>query len=163
MPPSSHSHTQQARRKAILELIQSHRPKSQVRLGELLENRGIQANQGTLSRDLRALGVVKGPEGYEIPGEGGAHAGGTIGLWRAVKDWLLGTEVAQNQVILRTPPSGASPLASALDHGGVPQLLGTIAGDDTVLAICKDQRNARALARDLLHMRGDRRQARPRA
>ena len=76
MPPSSHLNTQQARRKAILALISNHRPKSQVRLGELLQSRGIQANQGTLSRDLRALGVVKGPDGYEIPGDaGGGHAG----------------------------------------------------------------------------------------
>ncbi len=157
---SSSAHTNGARdtrRQAVLELLHEHRLKSQAELQELLLARGIDANQGTLSRDLRDLGVVKGPEGYELPGDPArGPLGGRPGVWHAVKEWLVDAVVAQNQVILHTPPSGASPLASALDHGAVPQLIGTIAGDDTVLVICKDQKLARSLARDLVHMRGDR-------
>ncbi len=158
MQPSSQTNgARDLRREAILELLQEHYPKSQAELQELLLARSIDANQGTLSRDLRDLGVVKGPEGYELPGVPvRGPIGGRPGLWRAVKEWLVEAVVAQNQVILHTPPSGASPLASALDHGAVAQMLGTIAGDDTVLVICKDPRRARSLARDLVHMRGGR-------
>jgi transcriptional regulator of arginine metabolism len=155
MPSNQPNGARNARRRAILDLVGKHRLKSQGALGDLLAARGIGANQATLSRDLRDLGVVKGPAGYELPAQPpGGHAGGAAGLWHAVKEWLVEADVAQNQVILHTPPSGAAPLASALDHGEVPQLLGTIAGDDTVLVICKDPRKARSLARELVSMRG---------
>ncbi len=158
MPPSPQANgARDLRREAIRKLLQGHYPKSQGELQELLLARGIDANQGPLSRDMRDLGVVTGPEGYELPGNPvRGPIGGRPGLWRAVKEWLVDAVVAQNQVILHTPPSGASPLASALDHGAVSQMLGSIAGDDTVLVICKDPRRARSLARDLVHMRGGR-------
>lgn len=144
------------RRQRILELVGSRPIRSQAELQELLEHAGHGANQATLSRDLRDLGVVKGRFGYELPQGGGpGQTPGTQGLWQAVHAWLLDATAAQNLLVLRTPPSGAQPLALALDRAAedprlLPGLVGTIAGDDTVLAICADAAKARSLCRRLL-------------
>jgi transcriptional regulator of arginine metabolism len=144
------------RRQRILDLIGRRTIKNQAELQKLLGEAGVDANQATLSRDLRDLGVVKGPEGYELPGAPSltpALAGAS--LWHAVQAYMLGATAAQNLVVLKTPPSGAQPLALALDRAGtdgglITGLVGTIAGDDTVLAVCQDAGKARALARRLL-------------
>ena len=73
-------------------------------------------------------------------------------LWKAVREWLQSAVVSGQLFVLKTPPSGASPLASALDRSGNPGLLGTIAGDDTVLGICASPAAARRLTRHLLAM-----------
>lgn len=147
------------RRQRILELIQKHTIRNQAELQKLLEDAGHGANQATLSRDLRDLGVVKGPEGYELPGAPSltpALAGSS--LWHAVHAWLVTATPAQNLLVLKTPPGGAHPLALALDnsHGeasALPGLVGTIAGDDTVLAVCADATKARTLARKLMTLK----------
>lgn len=144
------------RRQRILELIEQNTIRNQAELQKLLEDEGREVNQATLSRDLRDLGVVKGPDGYELPGAASLTpqlAGSS--LWHAVHSWLLAATPAQNLVVLRTPPGGAHPLALALDRAAaeesaLPGLVGTIAGDDTVLAVCSDAPKARALARRLL-------------
>ncbi|MCA8955355.1 MAG: hypothetical protein KDC87_04735, partial [Planctomycetes bacterium] len=102
---------------------------------------------GTLSRDLRELGLVKGPEGYEVPD--GSRGQPTDALHAAVRLWLTGNAVAMNQIVLRTPPGGAQPLGLALDKAGIPEVLGTIAGDDTVLVICPDHKAAVRVSRKL--------------
>ncbi|MGE3174029.1 MAG: arginine repressor [Planctomycetota bacterium] len=150
------------RRQRILELVGRHAIRSQAELQERLDAAGVRVNQATLSRDLRMLGVSKGKDGYELPGAPSltpAVAGAS--LWHAVHAWLLTAVPAQNQVVLRTPPGGAPPLALALDRTAqeqdgadardrmLPGLVGTLAGDDTVLAICTDAARARALARRL--------------
>jgi transcriptional regulator of arginine metabolism len=141
------------RRQRILELIQKHTVRNQAELRGLLTGDGFDVNQATLSRDLRDLGVVKGPDGYELPGATSLTpqlAGSS--LWHAVHSFLLQATPAQNLVVLKTPPGGAHPLALALDHEGrtLAGVVGTIAGDDTVLAVCADAQKARALARRLL-------------
>ena len=142
------------RHQQILDLIGSHYVRSQGELQELLDEQGLDVNQGTLSRDLRELGVIKGTDGYELPiGDHPAHDNnaGTLGL--AVKQWLTETIVAQNQVLLKTPPGGAQPLAFSLDQVGLPPALGTIAGDDTILVICATNKDARRFASEIGAMR----------
>jgi transcriptional regulator of arginine metabolism len=156
-PPTADARDQ--RRHRILDLIGRRTIRNQAELQKLLAEHGVEANQATLSRDLRDLGVVKGPDGYELPGAPSltpALAGAS--LWHAVHAYLLGAVPAQNLVVLRTPPSGAQPLALALDRAGtegrvLTGLVGTIAGDDTVLAVCQDAGKARALARRLLQQK----------
>jgi len=104
----------------------------------------------TLSRDLRDLGVVKGPDGYELPAAGAAPARAEESVWLAARTWLLGATPAQNLVVLRTPAGGAQPLGLAIDKAELAGVVGTIAGDDTVLAVCADAARAKALARELL-------------
>ena len=142
--------TQRARRERILALIGKGRVKSQAELQQRLADAGLEVNQATLSRDLRLLGVMKGKDGYELPAvpalaPGVAHQS----LWHAVHTWLVSAPTAQNLVVLRTPAGGAQALGLAIDHAELPGVVGTIAGDDTVLAVCKDQGKARALVRRL--------------
>ena len=141
------------RRRTILQLIRGHSIKSQAELLELLEADGVVINQGTLSRDLRDLGVVKGPDGYALPGTA-AKATSPNGLQQAVRQWLIDVTPAQNQVLLKTPIGGAQPLALALDGAELGMVLGTIAGDDTVLVVCKTSGKAKSLAHDLEEMVG---------
>lgn len=138
----------QRRRALVRDLLARYDVPSQAALAQLLAERGVSADQSTLSRDLRELGVVKTPTGYALPGDVGA-ASPPQGLDAAARQWLLGATSAQNLVVLRTPPGGAQALAVALDGTRHPSIVGTIAGDDTVLVVCPDARAARALCREL--------------
>ena len=138
-----------ARRQQILRLIDKHEIKSQAVLSDQLEKAGIEANQATLSRDLRDLGVVKGKNGYELPNTATPTQPGPLGLWHTINTWVLSVTPAKNQLVLRTPPGGAQALGLAIDNSELPEVIGTIAGDDTVLVICPDDRKAKALARKL--------------
>lgn len=137
------------RRQQILNLLERGPVRSQAELQQQLASAGFEVNQATLSRDLRALGVVKGGDGYGLPTAPLSPETAHQSLWHAVHTWLLGAKVAQNLVVLRTPAGGAQPLGVALDHAELPGLVGTIAGDDTVLAVCADGGKARALVRRL--------------
>lgn len=144
----------QERRQRILRLLAQERVRSQAELQRRLAQDGLAADQATLSRDLRALGVVKGPDGYELPASPLPPATAQQSLWHAVRAFLLAAQAAQNLVVLRTPAGGASALALALDGAGLPGLLGTIAGDDTVLVVCASAARARSLVRQLERQRG---------
>lgn len=139
------------RRRTILQLIRSHTIRSQAELRQLLQAAGLGVNQGTLSRDLRNLGVVKGPAGYGLPGATPAFPPGN-GLGQAVRQWLIEAIPVQHQVLLKTPIGGASPLALAIDRAALDSVLGTIAGDDTVLVICQSPGKSRSLARQFEEM-----------
>ena len=147
MRPPETIEPQQQRRQRIAELLGSERLRSQAELQQRLVEHGIEVTQATLSRALRELGVVKGANGYELPNAAAPNTGGS--LFQAARTWLVSATAAQNLVVLRTPAGGAQPLGLALDRGSVDGLLGTIAGDDTVLAICRSTRDARALVRRL--------------
>lgn len=138
-----------ARRQQILRLIDKHAIKSQTVLSDALEKSGIEVNQATLSRDLRDLGVVKGKNGYELTGTMRSPITNKHSLWHTAKQWVLSATPACNQLVLRTPPGGAQALGLAIDNGDLPEVIGTIAGDDTVLVICANDRKAKALARKL--------------
>ena len=118
-------------------------------LSDELEKAGIEVNQATLSRDLRDLGVVKGKNGYELPSTMMSPITEKHSLWHTVNQWVLSATPALNQLVLRTPPGGAQALGLAIDNADLPEVIGTIAGDDTVLVICANDRKAKALARKL--------------
>ena len=144
------SHTQQrsSRQHRILELIETETIRSQAELQEYLADEGVDVNQATLSRDLRQLGVVKGPRGYLLPEF--AETGDREDKVRAAtRMWLVSATTAQNQVVVKTPPGGAQPLALAIDRLASPLVVGTIAGDDTILVICPTNKKAKDLVRVL--------------
>jgi len=160
------SDPKERRRAAILELVRAQRIRSQGELARLLTKLGHEVNQATLSRDLRDMGVVKGAGGYQLPtgeaalqlasagsGAATAPAGGSAALYGAVQAWLSTSVTAQNQVLLRTPAGAASTLAVALDAAGWKDVLGTIAGDDTVLVVTPDPRAAARVHKALLELK----------
>jgi len=113
--------------------------------------------QATLSRDLEELGALKlrGVDGgapiYRIPEDGGPRpmAGGTSRLARLLAELLLSYDGAGNLAVLRTPPGAAQFLASAIDRASLPDVVGTIAGDDTILVVARDGLNGARLGRKL--------------
>ncbi len=148
----------EARRARIAELVRAQRVASQLELQELLLSERIEVNQATLSRDLRAMGLRKGPEGYELPSQPAAAArDGSVALYNAARSWLLGAESAGNLVVVKSPAGAASPLAIALDRAGWKEILGTVAGDDTVIAVCRGDAAARRVARELVALKESRR------
>jgi transcriptional regulator of arginine metabolism len=145
------------RRRRIAELVHARAVHSQQELGELLARDGIVVNQATLSRDLRAMGLLKGPQGYELPSEGAAdRTDASVLLHAAVHGWLSAATPAENLIVLRTPIGGAQPLAIALDRARWKEILGTVAGDDTILVVCKGATDARRVARQLVELRESR-------
>ena len=110
---------------------------------------GIDAAQGTLSRDIRELGLVKTPQGYEIPGTGAIAPHGPD-LATVAREFLLDVRVAQQILVLRTPPAHASSLAEALDQAEWPEVVGTIAGDNTILVVARNSKTATVLRKKLL-------------
>ena len=153
--------TKAGRQQRIIELLASAPVGSQSRLAELLADDGIDVTQATLSRDLVQMGAirVRGAEGrlvYAVPPEGGdrtprpADPSTDARLAKVAGEVLVSAQASANLVVLRTPPGAASYLASALDHADATDLLGTIAGDDTVLLIARDPGGGAALAARLL-------------
>ena len=143
--------TKSARQHRIVELLTRHQVRSQTELGELLAQAGLHVTQATLSRDLVELDAVKvrTPDGalvYAVPAEGGdrtPRAATETGasearLARLCTELLVSAQASANLVVLRTPPAAAPLLASALDKTEMHDVLGTIAGDDTVVLIASD-------------------------
>jgi len=131
------------RQDQILKLVRSRRIHTQEELAKLLQSVAINATQVTLSRDIRDLGLVKTQHGYTQSVEIAGPAGPDFAT--VARDSLLDVRIAQNLLVLRTPPALANALASALDHADWPEVTGTIAGDDTVLVVAPDAQTAEAL------------------
>ena len=154
--------TKAARHARIVEVLERRTVRSQAELAALLDAAGVHVTQGTLSRDLDELGAVKlrTPDGglpvYVVPEDGspltsrGDDDAPPHRLARLVGELLTSAEASANLVVLRTPPGAAQFLASALDRAGLPQILGTIAGDDTILVVARDPEGGRQLADHLL-------------
>jgi transcriptional regulator of arginine metabolism len=135
------------RHNAIRELVARSAVSNQGELRRKLRRRGIEVTQATLSRDIHELRLSKGPGGYSLPNGNGNAAGAALeDVGPAVAEMLdsfaLRVQQAMNQVIIRTVMGGAQPVAAALDHEEWQEVVGTIAGDDTVLVICQDHRHA---------------------
>lgn len=154
--------TKTARQRRIVELLAVHPVRSQTDLAELLASDGVLVNPSTLSRDLVELEAVRvradgGGLVYALPAEGGdrtpraagGSASGTARLARLTSELLVSAEGSANLAVLRTPPGAAQFLASAVDHAALDSVLGTIAGDDTVVVVCRDPRGGAPLARQL--------------
>jgi transcriptional regulator of arginine metabolism len=160
--------TKTARQARIIDVL-AHRPvRSQGELAALLEAAGVHVTQATLSRDLDELGAVKlrTPDGglpvYVVPEDGSPLTARAAAdalphrLARLVGELLISAEPSANLVVLRTPPGAAHFLASAIDRAGLPDILGTIAGDDTILVVARELSGGPALAQlflDLAHPR----------
>jgi transcriptional regulator of arginine metabolism len=134
----------------ILKLIRSRRLHTQQELARALRAVGVPATQVTLSRDIRELGLVKTPDGYAQVAAESAPAGPDFST--VAREFLLDVRLAQNLLVLRTPPAHANTVASALDHADWPEVAGTIAGDDTVLVVAPDAKAAKALRTKFLKL-----------
>lgn len=134
------------RQKLIVELLQHAPAASQDDLRKLLAREGFRVTQATLSRDIHELGLVKSNEGYTLPGSSAAAEVGSPKAARIVPEFVLGVHEAQNLVVVKTSLGSAQPVAAALDAEAWPEMLGSVAGDDTVLIITKSNRAAHALA-----------------
>ena len=146
-PAPGPGRTRVGRQARIVELITQQAVHSQSELLALLEAEGIGTTQATLSRDLDELGAVKlrGADGgtpvYVIPDDGSpvrGIEGGTARLARLLGDLLVSADASGNLAVLRTPPGGAHYLASALDRAALHDVVGTIAGDDTLLVVARE-------------------------
>ncbi len=129
----------------ILRLVSGERIASQDDLRRRLAAQRLRVTQATLSRDLQELKLVKTPEGYKQAAALAEEATPLPPLARALKEFLLDVRPAENLLVLKTPPSGAQPLAAAVDASKFPEIAGTIAGDDTVLIITANKKNRAAL------------------
>jgi transcriptional regulator of arginine metabolism len=132
----------------ILKIIRSKEIYTQDELARELGMHGVQTTQVTLSRDVRELGLVKTAEGYR---QFSAEPSGPE-LADVVDEYLQDIRVAQNLVVLKTSPGNASPLAVSIDREEMNEVVGTIAGDDTVLVISSDSEAADRLRQRLLQM-----------
>jgi transcriptional regulator of arginine metabolism len=157
--------TKSARQQRIVELLATSEVKSQTDLAELLADAGVVVTQATLSRDLVELDAVKvrassGALVYAVPAEGGDRtpvvaresAASEARLARLCAELLVSADASANLVVLRTPPGAANFLASALDKAELGAVLGTIAGDDTVMVISRDPVGGEDLAQRLLDL-----------
>src|SRR5580658_8260770 len=138
--------TKNYRHGQILKLIRGRGIFTQDELARALKETGIDATQVTLSRDMRELGLVKTADGYrelssDVPGTQFAALAG---------EFLHDVSLAENQVVLKTAPGHANSVAIALDDEEWPEVLGTIAGDDTILVICPDSSAAEAVRTKLI-------------
>ena len=151
-----------ARQQRIVEILASTPVRSQTELLDHLAGDGIEVTQATLSRDLVDVGAERVRVGknlvYAVPGEGGDRSPvAGVGreqldarLARLCEELLVSAEASANLVVLRTPPGGAQFLASAVDASVVPSVLGTIAGDDTVLVVTREPDGGQAVAERFL-------------
>ena len=136
------------RHNAIRELVAHSLVANQDELRRKLRRRGFEVTQATLSRDLHELRLSKGPGGYSLPnGNGNAPSAAVVddgppSIAEMMESFGLRVRQAMNQVVVGTVMGGAQPVAAALDHEGWTDIVGTVAGDDTVLVICPDIRRA---------------------
>jgi transcriptional regulator of arginine metabolism len=138
------------RQAAILEIIDREEITSQEQLRDRLRDRGIEATQATLSRDVRDLALIKRAAdgayrraGAELP----LPADPTVLFRTAVDDYLRRHDMVEQLLVLKTDPGQAQPLAVAIDRAGLPEIVGTIAGDDTILVICRSATIAAGLSK----------------
>ena len=146
--------TKHQRQHRITKILEARPVTNQAQLVELLAAEGVEATQTTVSRDLEELGAVK----VRLPGGESAYALAELPtqqivpsehLRRVLGEWVVETAPSGNLVVLRTPPGCAHVVASALDRSGLPGLLGTVAGDDTVLLVVAEEHGARAMVERL--------------
>lgn len=128
------------RQHRIRELLEAERVGSQAQVVERLADSGISVNQATVSRDLEELGAIKvrvpgGESVYAIPEMPRSHAAPVDHLRRVLTDWVVEVDRSGDLVVVRTPPGSAHVVASAVDRNGLDSVIGTVAGDDTILVI----------------------------
>ena len=157
--------TKTQRQHRITRLLESRAVTSQAQLVELLAADGLEATQTTVSRDLEELGALKvrvpgGETVYALPELPVRQVAPEDHLRRVLGEWVAEVAHSGNLVVLRTPPGSAHVVGSALDRSGFPGVVGTVAGDDTVLVVAAEEVGGAGLAERLTEvagMDGDRR------
>jgi transcriptional regulator of arginine metabolism len=135
-----------SRQNLILDLVQQESVVNQEQLRRLLLRQGFDVTQATLSRDINELSLVKMPGGYRISSseqqaEPGYHSAG-----RLVREFVIEVREAQNLLVIKTATGSAQPVAAAIDGEGWAEMVGTVAGDDTILVISQSKANAHRMA-----------------
>lgn len=147
--------TKPLRQETILKLVRQAPIPNQHLLQVELKKAGLATTQATLSRDLAELGLVKTAEGYKLPAqvtELPPFANGD--LKRVLREFLREASPANNLVVVKTPPGNANALGIALDKAALPEVVGTIAGDDTILVVTRSAATARSLRKKFLNWVG---------
>jgi transcriptional regulator of arginine metabolism len=147
------------RQHRIARLLEQHAVTSQPQLVQLLSDAGVVATQATVSRDLEDLGAVKvrvpgGDTVYAVPELAKARLAPEEHLRRVLGDWVAEVAHSGNLVVLRTPPGSAHVVGSALDRAGLEEVIGTVAGDDTVLVVAAERAGGAKVARRLSTLAG---------
>jgi transcriptional regulator of arginine metabolism len=146
------------RQHRIAKLLEDHAVASQTQLVELLAADGVVATQATVSRDLEELGAIKvripgGDSVYAVP-EFEARMESEDHLKRVFGDWVVQVSYSGNLVVVRTPPGSAHVVASAIDRAGLSDIVGTVAGDDTILVVAAEQIGGAKVAEQLSALAG---------
>ncbi len=134
----------QQRHVAIKELLIKTAVANQDELRTKLAAKGFHVTQATLSRDIHELNLSKGPSGYALPSEQNVESS-LPGIHEVLKGFGLEVRQALNLLVVVTTTGGAQPVAAGIDYEDWPEVVGTIAGDDTVLIICPDEQKAQTL------------------
>lgn len=140
------------RQSAILEVVEQEAVRSQEQLRQRLAQRGFEVTQATLSRDIKELGLMKrsADGAYQAAGELSAPPRTTMGtLGRALAEYLVNIEPVQQLVVLKTGAGQAQLLGLAIDRARMEEVVGTLAGDDTILIIARDAKNAQQVVKKL--------------
>lgn len=147
------------RQHRIAQMLEQHPVTSQLQLVDLLAAAGIEATQATVSRDLEEMGAVKvrvrgGDSVYAVPELPKDHHAPEEHLRRVLGDWVVDVQRSGNIVLVRTPPGSAHVVASALDRAAPPDILGTVAGDDTVIVIATEDAGGPRVQQRLIDLAG---------
>ena len=147
------------RQRRVARILETHAVTSQAQVVELLAADGVVATQATVSRDLEELGAVKvravgGEPVYAIPEQGREPATREPHLKRVLEEWVVEVSHSLNMVVVRTPPGSAHVVGSAIDRAGIPGVLGTVAGDDTLLLVASKSTGGERVARHLSTLAG---------
>jgi transcriptional regulator of arginine metabolism len=145
------------RQAAILEVVEQEAVRSQEQLRQRLAQRGFEVTQATLSRDVKELGLLKrsADGAYQPAGNNAAPAPTTLGaLGRALGEYLVDIEPVQQLVVLKTGAGQAQLLGLAIDRARLEEVVGTLAGDDTILIIARDAKNAQQVTKKLRDLAG---------
>jgi transcriptional regulator of arginine metabolism len=148
-----------ARQHRIIQILEKSPVSSQQQLVEMLADAGVEATQATVSRDLEEIGAVKvraagGESVYAVPDLPKDRVAPEEHLRRVLGDWVVEVTFSANLVIVRTPPGSAHVVASALDRAGLPEILGTVAGDDTIIVVAVEGVGGARLAEHLSGLSG---------
>ncbi len=147
------------RQHRIAQILEQSAVTSQQRLVELLLQAGVEATQATVSRDLEEIGAVKvraagGESVYAVPDLPKDRVAPEEHLRRVLGDWVVEVTYSANLVVVRTPPGSAHVVASALDRAGLAEILGTVAGDDTIIVVAVEDVGGAGLAEHLSSLAG---------
>ena len=147
------------RQHLLAKILEEQAVSSQAKLVELLKAEGIDGTQATLSRDLEELGAVKvrvpvGDSVYAVPDDPTERVLPVDYLRRVLGEWLVEVSVSDNIVVLRTPPGSAHVVASAVDRASLPEIIGTVAGDDTVILVAASDTTGEKVSERLKDLAG---------